>query len=276
MQVRSSATGPTFRSTGHHYAIVCVRGLSPRRRRPTRSRSTATTRSPAPIAAEHHPPPGAGQPLELAFGSCRCVPHVEPTRLSKERRPAAARVDALRALALRLRPPPAEWPHALVLLGDQVYADEVSPQARALIRGRRDPAGRPAEEVADFEEYTYLYREAWGEPTMRWRCSTVPDADDLRRPRRPRRLEHSWTSVRRCARCLVARAHIEGAVHVVAGALPSTSATWRRRTSAPTRSTTRCATGRRRHDLRSARRAAERSTGRAGVTSASSGGPGCS
>ena len=54
----------------------------------------------------------------------------------------------------------------LLLLGDQVYADEVSPATLAFIRGaaRHEPQP-PGEEVADFEEYTRLYRESWSTPT---------------------------------------------------------------------------------------------------------------
>ena len=59
---------------------------------------------------------------------------------------------------------PTEWPEALILLGDQVYADEVSPGVRDFIRSRRDPEVPPGETVADFEEYTRLYWESWGEP----------------------------------------------------------------------------------------------------------------
>ena len=32
----------------------------------------------------------------------------------------------------------------------------------------------PGEQVADFEEYTRLYRESWSEPDIRWLLSTVP------------------------------------------------------------------------------------------------------
>ena len=52
----------------------------------------------------------------------------------------------------------------LLLLGDQVYADEVSPETLAFIRKRRDVRKPPGEEVADFEEYTRLYRESWEDP----------------------------------------------------------------------------------------------------------------
>ena len=62
---------------------------------------------------------------------------------------------------------------ALLLLGDQVYADEVSPETIAFIRKRRDIREPPGEEVADFEEYTRLYRESWEDPHIRWLLSTV-------------------------------------------------------------------------------------------------------
>jgi hypothetical protein len=61
----------------------------------------------------------------------------------------------------------------VLLLGDQVYADEVSPQALEFIASRRDTTQPPGEEVADFEEYTRLYRESWGDPVIRWLFSTV-------------------------------------------------------------------------------------------------------
>ena len=61
----------------------------------------------------------------------------------------------------------------LVLLGDQVYADEVSPKALEFIRSRRDTSEPPGEEVKNFEEYTRLYWEAWGDPWIRWLFSNV-------------------------------------------------------------------------------------------------------
>ena len=67
-----------------------------------------------------------------------------------------------------------DWPDDLVLLGDQVYADEVPPETAALIRSRRDGDGAPPDEVANFEEYAHLYRESWSNPDVRWLLSTVP------------------------------------------------------------------------------------------------------
>ncbi len=44
---------------------------------------------------------------------------------------------------------------------------------RERIRARRDTSRPPGEEVTDFEEYTWLYREAWEDPMIRWLFSTV-------------------------------------------------------------------------------------------------------
>src|SRR5208283_1704245 len=69
-----------------------------------------------------------------------------------------------------------EWPGMVLMIGDQVYADHVSPETPEFIRSRRDVAGPHGDEVADFEEYTRLYCEAWKEPTLRWLFSTIPTA----------------------------------------------------------------------------------------------------
>ena len=64
----------------------------------------------------------------------------------------------------------------LLMIGDQVYADEDAPRTREFIRSRRDVSRPPGEHVEDFEEYAHLYHETWGEPTLRWLLSTVPVA----------------------------------------------------------------------------------------------------
>jgi hypothetical protein len=69
-----------------------------------------------------------------------------------------------------------DWPDAIILFGDQVYADQVSPATLERIRARRDTTKPPHEEVADFEEYTWLYHETWGDPTIRWFLSNVSSA----------------------------------------------------------------------------------------------------
>ena len=78
---------------------------------------------------------------------------------------------------VRIREQPREeWPHTLLMLGDQVYADEDAPETREFIRQRRDTTEEPGEDVADFEEYTRLYQETWGDETIRWLLSTMPSA----------------------------------------------------------------------------------------------------
>ena len=116
--------------------------------------------------------------LTFAFGSCRVsIPHEEPYTLKKSEDQHGHGRDALYDLALRMKHQPEEnLPDALLLLGDQVYADEVSPGTRDVIRLRRDPEKPPGEEVADFEEYTHLYLDSWKDPVIRWLLYTVPSA----------------------------------------------------------------------------------------------------
>jgi PhoD-like phosphatase len=118
------------------------------------------------------------EPLQIAFGSCRvAAPHEAPYSLPKDLDARGREIDALRALALRMRDEPRErWPDVLLMIGDQVYADEVSPRTQAFIETRRDPSEPPGERVVDFEDYTRLYLESWSEPAIRWLLSTVSTA----------------------------------------------------------------------------------------------------
>ena len=159
----------TFAVEGHHFAVVCVKDLQPGTTTPYEVRldgervwPPAESRFPAPVIRT----PADGAPLELAFGSCRvCAPHVAPYALRKDDDPRGREVDALRALAQRMLDLPSdEWPHALLLLGDQVYADEIHPHM--------DVEG----EVSTFDDYVALYRASWGEPVIRWLLSTIPSA----------------------------------------------------------------------------------------------------
>jgi len=171
----------TFTVSGHHYALVLVEGLEPGK---VHEYGVALDGQPV------WPQPGAGfppsrirtfdpaEPLRVAFGSCRvAAPHEPPWTLPPDRHPQARGADALHAFALRMQASdPGEWPQLLLLLGDQVYADDTSPGVRQFIASRRDPGQPPGEEVADFEEYTRLYWESWGDPVVRWLLSTVPSA----------------------------------------------------------------------------------------------------
>jgi hypothetical protein len=171
----------TFCVEDHHYALVLCDGLEPGTITPYEVALDGETvwpeagsEYPRSVVRTHDP----SRPTKIVFGSCRvCAPHEPPHSLSKDDDPEGREVDALYALVQRMRgQEPADWPEALVLLGDQVYADEVSPGVREFIRSRRDPEVPPGETVGDFEEYTRLYWESWGEPYMRWLLSTVPSS----------------------------------------------------------------------------------------------------
>ncbi|UTI65219.1 alkaline phosphatase family protein [Paraconexibacter antarcticus] len=170
-------TETTFTVAGHHYALLVLDGLEPA------SATAYDVRLDGAVAwpAEGEPGGlirtlGGDGGFTLAFGSCRVsLPHEEPYTLTKDEDPAGREVDALVALGRRMGgQPPGRWPDALLLVGDQVYADEVSPAIAERIAARRDPTVGAGEEVADFEEYTWLYREAWGDPALRWMLSVLP------------------------------------------------------------------------------------------------------
>jgi PhoD-like phosphatase len=170
----------TFCVCDHHYALVCCGGLEAGVWHEYEVRLDGELVWPVddgfpPSAFRTYPKEHA---LELVFGSCRlAAPHAPPYTLRKDEDPRGREIDALHTLAQRMRNEPREeWPDVLVMIGDQVYADEVSPFTRSFIETQRDPADPPGERVLDFEEYTQLYRESWSDPTIRWLFSTVSTA----------------------------------------------------------------------------------------------------
>ncbi|WP_255303706.1 alkaline phosphatase D family protein [Georgenia sp. 311] len=166
---------PTFAAHGHHYALVELTGLEPGRRATYEVLLDDVVRWPeadSPFPPSTVTTPGDGDPVRLAFGSCRTsVPHDATHHLSHG-------VDALRTYALALADgetgPFDAAPDLLLLLGDQVYADATSEAMQEFIAARRDITEEPGEELADYEEYAHLYRLAWGEPALRWLWSWLP------------------------------------------------------------------------------------------------------
>ncbi|WP_328846261.1 alkaline phosphatase D family protein [Streptomyces sp. NBC_00258] len=162
----------TFQIAGHHYALVPVTGLTP---------GTASSYEVLldgaqvwPLPDSRFPPSVIHTPVDdhetvrVAFGSCRWA-----TPAADEKDPGGP--DALDTLAARIAAnPDGERPDVLLLLGDQVYADEVSDATRRWLEARRGLNEPPGAEVADYEEYTHLYYESWLDPEIRWLLSTVP------------------------------------------------------------------------------------------------------
>jgi hypothetical protein len=164
----------TFEVAGHHYALVLVEGLEPGTSTPYEVRLDGE--QVWPHTASPFPPsrirtPGPTGPFRIAFGSCR---YATPSTVELHH---GIPPDALDTYAARLAEQPEDrWPDELVLLGDQVYADELTTSTRTWLALRR---GRPTPEdaqVADFEEYTRLYAESWSDPQVRWLLSTVPSS----------------------------------------------------------------------------------------------------
>ncbi|MFD9095692.1 alkaline phosphatase D family protein [Streptomyces collinus] len=175
VQVRCSdgagGTAPTFQVAGHHYALVTVTGLRPGGS-PTYEILLDGTRV-WPLPDSPFPPsvirsPSAGDTVRVTFGSCRWA---APPADGKD--PVGP--DALDTLAARLLADPgAERPDVLLLLGDQIYADETSARTRRWLAERRDLDKPPGSQVTNYEEYCHLYYESWLDPEVRWLLSTVP------------------------------------------------------------------------------------------------------
>jgi hypothetical protein len=171
----------TFCVAGHHYGLVRADGLERGAWHEYEVRLDGERVW--PLEGSDFPPSGfrtypKKAPLRLAFGSCRvAAPHEAPWTLTGDQSPYGFEIDALYALAERMRRQPTdEWPDLLLLLGDQVYADEVPPKTLSFMHSRRDLGEPPGRCVGGFEEYTHLYRETWGDPTTRWLLSTVSTA----------------------------------------------------------------------------------------------------
>jgi hypothetical protein len=174
-------TAHTVHIGGRHYGLVVIRDLAPGSRTEYEVHLDGERRwpeagSPYPPSAIHTLPEHG--PVHVAWGSCRVArPHHPPYILDIDEHEEGTGVDALWVLGRRMRETPeSRRPHLLLLIGDQVYADEVSPVTLEQIRARRDIRRAPGEEVYDVEEYTMLYRESWGDPPIRWLLSTVPSA----------------------------------------------------------------------------------------------------
>ena len=131
--------------------------------------------SPFPPSVIRTRGPASTHQLQAIFGSCR-YPKTDEQKVDSK-----LGLDALDVYATRMATQPIDkWPEALILLGDQLYADELTPESRRRLAGRRTLRNRrgqrPPDEVVSFAEYERLYRHSWGDPEIRWLMSTVPTA----------------------------------------------------------------------------------------------------
>jgi phosphodiesterase/alkaline phosphatase D-like protein len=170
----------TFEVQGFHYALVTIDGLEPDsvtayEVRIDGAKVWPESDSDFPPSVIRTRGPRTLDRHRVVFGSCR-YPKTGEAEIDEK-----LGHDALDSYAHRLTSLQAEeWPDVLILLGDQVYADELTPESRRRLagrrRGRRHRGQRPPDEVVSFSEYEGLYRHTWGDPEIRWILSTVPTA----------------------------------------------------------------------------------------------------
>ena len=166
----------TFAVEGHHYALVCSRISSGDRCRPYKVELDGEQvwplddgRPPSTIHTREHE-----RQARLMFGSCRVGdPERAPYTLPPAEHPQGFGVDALWALSRRLQAGGRSGPTACCCSATRCTPTRSRPRrARSCAAGATSRSRRA--EVADFEEYTRLYREAWSDPDIRWLLATVP------------------------------------------------------------------------------------------------------
>ncbi|GAB3002036.1 alkaline phosphatase D family protein [Mycobacterium bourgelatii] len=169
----------TFEVEAHHYALVCLRDLDRGTEHPYQVHLNGELAWPPP-EYEFPPPrirlmPRKGN-LRLLFGSCRAsAPHYPPHTFQRWWHRKGKGIDVLHAYGMRmLRQPSALWPDAMMMMGDQLYADQVSETVRDIVGDRVVHEEGPREALEDFEEYCVGYWDAWNEPIVRWMLSTIP------------------------------------------------------------------------------------------------------
>lgn len=162
----------TFHVRGHHYALVPVRGLRPGTSTPYEVRLDGEVVWPAEADHPSRISPvarGKDTKLRLWFGSCHFGETDDPKHAQQ------LGTDALEACARQLaEAPDRDRPDALLLLGDQIYADQTTPRMQRELALHRDLSRPPGTEIADFEEYTRAYRHAWMSSSVRRLLSAVP------------------------------------------------------------------------------------------------------
>lgn len=110
-------------------------------------------------------PPQIGNSLRLAYGSCRKLTSNEPDALSALGTWLASAFDQREIL----------WPRLLLLIGDQIYADEHTGRRKTTRSLAHSPSGEDFKKAQTFEEFATCYEEAWsGEHGIRQVFAALP------------------------------------------------------------------------------------------------------
>lgn len=181
-RARVTASAATFAVGGHHYALVALRGLRPGRwyeyRVVTRGEGSrqlwpdAAIRPILPPSVFRTPEDTGITPLRLATFSCRRSRSYD--KAGDESQGPDALLPFSRRLQAEFGRRRQRWPHALLMMGDQIYADSLSDAMRATLDPAHEAAGLPKGTAISFEEHAQAYLEAWGHPELRWLFSCIP------------------------------------------------------------------------------------------------------
>ena len=162
----AGCSAKTFQVGAHHFALVVITGLA-EGSTPYQVHLDGEQVWPLDGAPASRIRVNTSPDFTVIFGSCR-MPESDDPRLGR---------DAIAAYAERMSGQDSQqWPDSLVLLGDQVYADEPTEATKQWLRDHRHGTHEPDGEVVHFSEYARLYHETWGDPEIRWLLSVVPSS----------------------------------------------------------------------------------------------------
>lgn len=158
---------------GHHYALLKLTGLHPSTWYNYEiSVTDAEIGQTSPI--EHDglilcfrtlDPPQIGNTLRLAYGSCRKLTSNDPDALSALGVWLASTFNQRETL----------WPRLLLLIGDQIYADEHTGRRKTTRSLAHSPSGEDFKKAQTFEEFATCYEDAWsGEHGIRQVFAALP------------------------------------------------------------------------------------------------------
>ena len=153
----ASATSRTVTVGGRYYALSQLTGLQPAtwyNYRISDAAQEIESSSPAEVAIVQCfrtlDLPKVGNTLRLAYGSCRKLSAVEPDALSALGGWLVRCIDERESL----------WPHLLLLVGDQIYADEhIGRRKQTHPLARKSQASQRAA-IQSFEDFARMYVES--------------------------------------------------------------------------------------------------------------------
>jgi hypothetical protein len=182
-RLQQTVSARSFRVGTRHYALIAVRNLRPRTWYTYRIRAASASGArliwPDPTLGVTLPPSEFQTPsndalsqARITFVSCRLM------RTFDDEGDEDAGVDALVLLAKRLqkriRSRGQSWPQALLMVGDQIYADNPSPAQQEKLAASRAGTDLPEKLLIAFEEHCEAYEEAWSQVDLRWLLSCIP------------------------------------------------------------------------------------------------------